>query len=311
MPGWAACATPVSQAGGGTWQAHSRAGRDVCRLRATASQLKPHQLNRRSEQPVGQAETQRVPPLQPGQVAWPGGSLRSPSCYLWGQWPLGELWGWAFGPFDRGSCSTRPSRGLPGWAGLAILAWEGIWANRSWPLCLPYCVVGGCPLPTCLPWSRGPECLSLPECLSPQVCACPAVRWLCHPQLPRTQELGLSTSLSVRPSVHVGGTGWGGTTGRTPEAPQAAWKVGQLHCGWGVEGRERPEGDTWTSYPQFPNLQAGTAVVPGQFPLCDPTSPMSPFSKGQSAGSQFFKGLLRSLTQPLFQVLWGSAGARG
>lgn len=162
MPGWAACVTPVSQAGGGTWQAHSRAGRDVCRLRATASQPKPRRLNRRSEQPVGQAETQRVPPLQPGPVAWPGPPSRLFLCYLWGQWALD--------PFVGGSCCTLPSRataGLAGLANLANLAWERIRANPSWPPCLPLCLVGGCPLLTCLLWGGGPGCLRLPECLSP------------------------------------------------------------------------------------------------------------------------------------------------
>lgn len=123
VPGWAACATPVSQAGGGTWQAHSRAGRDVCRLRATASQLKPHQLNRRSEQPVGQAETQRCLPSSPAK--WPGlGALYAlplATCGDSGPWessgggPSAPLTGVPVLPVPPGDCQAgRGSPSSPG-----------------------------------------------------------------------------------------------------------------------------------------------------------------------------------------------------
>lgn len=164
MPGWAACVTPVSQAGGGTWQAHNRAGRDVCRLRATASQPKPRWLNRRSEQPVGQAAMQRVPPLQPGPVAWPGHPACSSPGYLWGQWALdpfvggscwGSCWGFLLGvPSLQGDC----------WAGLG---WPTLPGKEFGPILLGLCV---CPSAWGAHYSPvfcGVEGLGLPECSSP------------------------------------------------------------------------------------------------------------------------------------------------
>lgn len=210
------------------------------------------------------------------------------------------------GPFDRGSCSTHPSRGLPGWAGLAILAWEGIWANSSWPLSLPYCVVGGCPLPACLPWGGGPESLSLPECLSPQVCACPAVRWLCHPQLPRTQEPGLGTSLSVWPSVHVGGTGWGAPQGEHRQP--GGW--GDCIVGRRWRGEKDPKGTPGLLI-LFPNLQLGQQWPLGRF-LSVTQQPQCPLSlRGTLQVLSSLKGCVSHLLSPCSRSYGGVEGPGG